>query len=548
MADNMSDDVADMYSKIEKLYANSGYMDKYGTDVWAAVIICVVFLLLTNYYIFANALEVVRADWPNQKCNPLILPFAGFINKPSDQTNLEFTASNFNNCINSMLKQIVELAVQPLYFAVSILQEACSSMIEAFQKLRAMTLTLRTQFSNVIAQLYAGISNLIVAIMSFVVKMKDSMAKVNGILTTALYTIFGSYMAAESLFLCIIDLITIILIIIVVLIVLFWAIAIGLFGIPFVGPGLAAPWGYSAVIYTVVMISILIPVVWFEVVMTKIMGLSVAPPPGVPGCFAEDSIVELFDDNGKPIKDIQLGDVLKNGSTVTAIFKIAAKEQHLYRLNSVLVTGEHRVYHPVLKWIKVKNHPSSIYVPEFNEPYVYCLGTDMKMFTIGSTLFSDWDDIDENVLEDLCDNCVARGYLPSDFTYKDIHIYLDSGFHGDSSIVLNNGLTAYIKDVNVGDILLSGDKVVGIVKIAAHDMIVHSFSFSNGKSIIGSQNIHINDPDLGVINGMNHAKSNLLERPDYIHHLLTDTKCFVINGIRVDDYNSGIDKYLRISI
>ena len=112
----------DIYDKINKLYSGSNYMSKYGSDVWAAIIICILFLLLTNYYIFANTLEVIRSDWSNQRCNPLIIPFAGFINKPSNETNLEFTVTNFNGCINSMLKEIIDLSVQPLYFAVGILQ------------------------------------------------------------------------------------------------------------------------------------------------------------------------------------------------------------------------------------------------------------------------------------------------------------------------------------------------------------------------------------------------------------------------------------------
>ena len=36
-----------------------------------------------------------------------------------------------------------------------------------------------------------------------------------------------------------------------------------------------------------------------------------------------------------------------------------------------------------------------------------------------------------------------------------------------------------------------------------------------------------------------------IEKEQYMYHLLTDTSFFVVNNIRVGDYNSGIDKYLR---
>lgn len=544
--------------KINKLYLNSGYMDKYGSDVWASVIICLIFLLLTNYYIFANALEVVRSDWPNQKCNPLFLPFAGFINKPTNKTNIEYTAENFNGCIVSILKYTLEMAVQPLYFAVNILQEACNSLIDAFQKLRKLTSNLRNAFSDFIEQVYAGISNLLAAFMLYMIKLKDTLGKIQGILTSALFFIFGSYMALESLFLCIIGLIVIIIIGLSVAIMLNWGLAIGVFPIPFgIGVGLATPFGVIAISTTVAMVAILAVVIWFEVMMMRVLDLSTPPTPGVPGCFAEDTLIELFHTGVKHIKDITIGDILKNGSTVSAIIKCSAEEQNIYMLNNILVTGEHRVYDPVLKWVKVKDHPKSVYIPDFNQDYVYCLGTDKKEFTIGDTLFSDWDDIDDIVMEDLHNNCAAKGYLPENFTGKDIHTHLDSGFHASSFLFLENGSKVLLKDVKVNDKLLSGDKVVALVKIAAHDLEEYKYTFKNDyRTIVGTKNIHINDPDLGVVEGISYIKTNPLNcvlinnaqinnADKYKYHLLTDTKFFVVNDIRVNDYNSGIDAYLR---
>lgn len=537
-------DTDSIYIKINKLYAHAGYMSRYGSDVWATVIICVIFLLLTNYYIFTNALEVIRSDWTNQRCAPLVLPFAGFINKPSDQSNLEFTISNFNDCVNGMLKQVVDISVQPLYFAVDIIQEAVNNLIAAFDELRKLTAGLREEFSNIAKQLYAGIANIVVFFLNFTVKMKDSMEKINGVLTVSLYTLFGSYMAAESLFLSIIDLILIILIVLVLLITLYWAIALGLLPIPIVGFSLAYPNGWWAVIFTIIMIAILIPVIWFESMLLRVMDLSTPSPPGVPGCFAGGTLIELYDNHKKPtcIKDIRIGDKLKNGSTVTALLKFSSEDQNVYLLNNILVTGEHRVFHPTLKWIKVKAHPDSIYMPSFNESYVYCLGTSNKEFTIGDTVFSDWDDIDSDVLEDLSDLCP---YLPSDFKLEDIHTHLDSGFHASSTVVLEDGSIVSLKDVKVNDKLLSGDKVVGVVKIAAHDMTIYNYKFQNDtRTFCGTLNVTPEDNTLGM------QTLSILSVPkeDFMYHLLTDTSFFVVNNIRVHDYNFGIDRFLRNKI
>jgi len=538
-------------NKINKLYSTAGYMDKYGSDVWTSAIICLAFIVFINYYYFVNVLEVIKADWPAQRCNPLIMPFAGFINKPTNMSNLEFTASNFSNCFNTILKNVVLVAMQPLYFAINIIQEAVNGLIEAFDKLRSLTSNLRNQFSSIATQIFSAITNLVVTFITYTIKIKDSMFKINGILTTALYTLFGSYMAMVSLFLCIIDFIIIILISIAASIVVLWVLFALLASNPFTAGASMAP-AITAVITTLIMIAIMIPCIWFELSLLRILDLSTPPPPGVPSCFAGETLVEMNEGNGeykKHIKDIEVGDELKHGFKVTGVMKFAADEQNIYKLNGVLVTGEHRVYHPTLKWIKVKNHPASVYIPDFNEPFVYCLNTDKKSFTIGETIFSDWDDIDNEVWKDLTKYCVVPGYLPENFSEENIHTHLDSGFHSTSTVKLHDGWKISVHDVKVNDILASGEKILGVIKIAAHDMELFNYTFNNDEShICGSKNLHINDKNLGIINCMQIYKENeeiLNHQEQFLYHFLTDTKFVTVNNIRFNDYNSGIDTYLR---
>jgi len=540
-------DTNPILNKINNLYRTTGYMGKYGNDVWLSAVICVSFIVFINYYYFANVLQVIKADWPAQRCNPLIAPFAGFIQRPTNMTNLEFTADNFNDCLKGILKNVVLLAVQPLQFAVVIIQDAVNSLVTAYNKLRQMTAGLREQFNDMVKRIYGIINNLLVAFIGYMIKIKDSMLKINGILTTMLYTMFGSYMAISSFFLVIIDFILVILLTIAIIIIVYWIITALLYFIPFFGVALATPYQIIAIIITLIMISILIPTIWFEVMLLRVMDLSTPPPPGVPGCFAEKTPIDMFDrGEQKLIKDIEVGDILKHGNKVTGIIKFAADEQNIYKLRGIYVTGEHRVFHNKLKWIKVKDHPESVYVPTYNEPFVYCLNTNKKTFLIGDTLFSDWDDIDDEALEDLQKYCVETGYLPKNFTFSCIHKYLDSGFIGDSTVLLNTGANVLIKDVKVNDVLASGDKILGVVKIAAHDLSVYKYSFTDDKTIYGSSNIHVDDKSLGVINCMN-VKKELIENQNepFLYHFLTDSKFVVVNEIRFNDYNSGIDKYLR---
>ena len=546
----MSTTADEIRKKINELYLMSGYMDKYGKDVWISVIICIVFIVLICYYSFINVLEVVKTDWPNQRCNPVFLPFAGFINKPVGVSNLEYTVGNFNGCINSLVQYIALLAYAPYKIILGMINGTIEELIEGANRIRKTFEGLRKRSIELFESIYASIANLMVAFIGFVAKTKDTMAKVNGVLTSALYVLFGSYMAMESLFLSILDMITLILIIISCIIILYICIAIGLFAIPIFGVALATPNIVIAVSVGVIMLAILIPVIWFEVMMTRVLGLSVAPPPSVPSCFAGETLVPLFaPGTSKPIQAIHIGDKLQNGSVVTATMKFSAADQHIYSLKDVVVTGEHRVfYHEAQKWLKVKDHPESIALPSFNEPYVYCLNTTTKEFIINETLFSDWDDIDEKVMKDLQQNGVD---LPSDFTVGDIHHYLESGLAPHTRITLENGLVVPIEEVKINDRLANNTKVLGVIK--AHGAI-YKHSFAPDCLIYGTKNIHINDSHLGRINCMR-MQSELMSEPmriedmqtdqhPVLYHLLTDTKFFIANEIKIHDYNYGIDAYL----
>jgi hypothetical protein len=288
-----------------------------------------------------------------------------------------------------------------------------------------------------------------------------------------------------------------------------------------------------------------LPVIIFVIFLLRVLKLSSPPLPGLPRCFSKDTIISLFNGEEKHIGDIKLGDKLKNGGIVTATFTCDAKTQNIYNLKGIYVSGEHRVFHPTMKWIKVKEHPDSILMPSFNEEYVYCLNTTNKEFVINDIIFSDWDDIDDKLVNDLNENCVKNGYLPKDFTYDNIHTYLDSGFAPSTLVRLNNGDEIQLSDVKVNDILANNTAVLGVIKIDGSDIKQYTHIF-DGKKIVGSKNIHINDTNLGIIHGMKEKHNFMHEKTNspILYHLLTDSKFYIANGIQVNDYNYGIDVYI----
>ena len=105
-------------------------------------------------------------------------------------------------------------------------------------------------------------------------------------------------------------------------------------------------------------VSISVPLVIIAIVLGQVLRLTSGNIPSKPSCFDENTLIETI--NGeKKIKEVKVGELLKNGSCVTSIFKLANTKTVIYKLGDVLV-GEHLVNYRGLGWIAAKDHPKSI--------------------------------------------------------------------------------------------------------------------------------------------------------------------------------------------
>lgn len=118
-------------------------------------------------------------------------------------------------------------------------------------------------------------------------------------------------------------------------------------------------------------------------------------------CFDPSTLIKLKDTTIVKIKDINLGDILEDGSKVTALMKIDNdSKEKLYRFNkagpnddSIYVTGSHLIYFND-KFICVKDHPEAIPVLETEKKldWFSCLITNTHKIKIGKQVFWDWED------------------------------------------------------------------------------------------------------------------------------------------------------------
>jgi hypothetical protein len=515
---------------INKMYEKLTYFDQYGASVILFIFITVILIIIIFYcYAKINAEPIIN-DWVNQRCKPTIIPFAGFINHPEGTTATEYTYQNFTYCTQNILSSITGNMIEPITYVINLLGSVVNDVKNAINEIRAMFDKIRTFFQTITQEIMGRIMNIMIPLQQIIISFKDLIGKIQGSMTTALFTLLGSYYTLKSFLGAIAQFIIIILIALAVMISIFWI-------IPFT-------WG-AAIANTAIFVAISIPLAIMLAFMSDVLkvhtDLNIPSAPAGPSikCFDEETLIVMNDGSTQKIKDIKLGEKLFKNNEVTSIIKVETKGSIMYNLYDVLVSDTHIVKYNN-KWIPVSKHKDAVKVLNYNKPYLYCLNTANKTIVINNVTFTDWDEIYDDI-----DEIMEKNNTVTEL--KDIHKYLDGGFVFSTSIKLKNSKIKEIKNIEVGDILENGEKVYGIVQINGKN-VSHQFEINLGNDkIIGGPNLNISSKNIDILSTLNLDKNNKKVKDvkeNILYHLLTDTKTFTIGEIQFYDYNACIDLFL----
>ena len=245
------------------------------------------------------------------------------------------------------------------------------------------------------------------------------------------------------------------------------------------------------------------------------------------------------------MKDLELGEVLYDDNVVTSIMKSTSKDTVFYKIRNVIVSGGHPVFEENRGWVIASCHTESRRIDEFKEPYIYCIGTQNKTICIQDLLFTDWDEIDDEDMHALKHHPELEHYLPVSFTLSDIHTYLDSGLHPNTTIRLSSGDIVSMNELIVGDMLWHGETVESIIHIKTDDIYAFYDISYNGEPIVSAtKNI-----DIMLLDTCSDALTwTKTDAPSECIHIITNKDGFQLNHVFIGDYNRSIDRYLTNEI
>lgn len=243
--------------KIKELY-KPGFFNKYGTDLFIAIITVVAFILTISYFIVDMQMKSIKRNWSTERCKPLIMPFAGFINAGQDESKSEYASQNFSYCTSQLFTYVFEKVISSMYYIVDVIVNIFKSMLESIQAIRIFFNNLREQFLKIVIQTMHSIMNFVIPFIRILVSMRDLMNKLEGIFLSVIYMCTSAYLALKSFIGSLLTLSIIIICVMLILMIIMWVLVAVFWTIvplvPFHPPVLAA-----AITFTLTFILIIVP-------------------------------------------------------------------------------------------------------------------------------------------------------------------------------------------------------------------------------------------------------------------------------------------------
>jgi hypothetical protein len=460
-------------------------------------------------------LKEIQANWAAYRCGPEVMIAAGLFKPAVDpRSEFDFAYDNFSFCTSELAKEVLTNALKPV---MAVFYQMTNSAIQSI----GFTMSLRTLASN----LYNGLNRIFdVFTRRFNLTIHElhktfelqlaAISKANAIATGTVYAGISVIRTIMNLFkLMMIVSIAILVILVVLVIFLFFVLA---------------------------------PVI--PVIMVAISVLSATAMAGSVGgmgnafCFAGETRILMYDGGLKRIDAIELGDVLENGSRVTACMTFATSEAaEFYNIDGIRVSGSHLIY--------INGRPTAVErLPTAKRiaapAQVYCLNTSSHRIVVdgekGDWTFADWEELDDDAQADwealvskTLNGVIARPSASASWILE-----TEAGLDPDVKIEIADGRSIPIAHIRPGDHVKDGaifTRVLGTVLLEGDGAVICGRLQCSGACWV--------EEGGRWIRAAAGRQWNPLESPaSTMRMLITESGRFSVNGVSFRDFTDvGIE-------
>ena len=180
-------------SVIKTLYKSLGYIEVHGTDLLITFLLIAITIFIVTYTSYTGIMSKIRSDWDKQRCMPIVLPFAGYIMPVAGKTATEVTSENIKYCIKKDASVVLSIAIMPLELALYTSVEFLDTVEQGIRSAMEMTRYILNKITEERDKIYNKLASVVVPIVEILLYLRDALAKTNGVMTVALYTVMNIY-------------------------------------------------------------------------------------------------------------------------------------------------------------------------------------------------------------------------------------------------------------------------------------------------------------------------------------------------------------------
>ena len=181
---------ADLVDKINEYFDNASYSELHVNDIWFTIIIFLVVILIALYFFITSTIKSYKTSWSQNKCNPLLMPFASIINSEESRGDeLNYIINNFNECLNTLNAELTEEAKIPINKLTSSIEGIFGSIYESFIQIQEFFAYLSSLLLELVTMIMSKLNTILINVKYFFINVNDLFGRVLSMFTVVYYTL-----------------------------------------------------------------------------------------------------------------------------------------------------------------------------------------------------------------------------------------------------------------------------------------------------------------------------------------------------------------------
>jgi hypothetical protein len=177
--------------KISDYFENASYDELYSNDIWFTIIVFLIVIGVALYFYIKSSLQAYRNSWQDNKCNPLLMPFASIINsnKVQDNNDLEYIVNNFNECLNTLTEEVATSSTKPINSIFTYIGNFFNILFTIFIGIKGFIEYLLRLIMYFYSLIENSLETMFLQIRMFFMNINDFLGKIISVLLVVYYTI-----------------------------------------------------------------------------------------------------------------------------------------------------------------------------------------------------------------------------------------------------------------------------------------------------------------------------------------------------------------------